>query len=288
MKKVLFIINPISGIGKHGKIANLIPKILDNKNFSYEIKYTENEGHATEIAKEASANFDIITAVGGDGLVNEISNSLINTNIKFAIIPAGSGNGFARHLKIPCTAAKAIQLINKQNIRKIDTAHINDKTFVNVAGIGFDAHIAHNFSKSKKRGFLSYIKIIFQEFYKYKAQQFTLVIDGEKINEKAFSISFCNSSQFGNNAFIAPQAKIDDGFLNVAIIKKFPAIAAPLLAVRLFNKTIQKSKYYKSITAKEIRIIQESQVVSHIDGEAIHLPQEIKIKINPLSLNVIC
>src|SRR6185295_17049123 len=134
----------------------------------------------------------IVVAVGGDGSVNEIAKGLVGSTTAMAIIPTGSGNGLARHLKIPLDLKKAMEVINGSKETTIDTIQLNDETFVNVAGVGFDAHIGWEFAKFGKRGLSSYMKVIMRELPKYKAQDFELIIDGKSIHQKAFLISFAN------------------------------------------------------------------------------------------------
>ena len=159
-KRICFIINPVSGIGKQKVVEQLIQEQLSSSDFEIEINYTQAPHHATELSKKASATFDIVVAVGGDGSVNEVSKGLLHSKATLAILPCGSGNGLARHLGIPVDLKKAIQLLAKGKSIKIDTALINGLHFANVAGVGFDAHIAHRFAAYGKRGFLSYIKIV--------------------------------------------------------------------------------------------------------------------------------
>ena len=171
-KKICFIVNPISGVGRQKVIEELIDKYLDRTIFEYEISYTKAAKHATELAKEAAKrNVDIVVAVGGDGSVNEVSRGLIGTKTAMAIIPTGSGNGLARYLNISLNLKSAMTIINQCNIKTIDTIQLNNETFANVAGIGFDAHIGWEFAKFGKRGFSSYLKVITREFPKYKAQE---------------------------------------------------------------------------------------------------------------------
>ena len=287
MKKIRFIINPVSGFGKHKITESIINEHLDISSFYYEIFYTKAPGHASELCKDAvSQRFDIVAAVGGDGSVNEIGKQLTGSETAMAIIPTGSGNGLARHLNIPIDLYKSIGIINNLNIKKIDTCSVNSETFISMAGVGFDAHIAYKFSKSGKRGFWSYLKLCLIEYINYEVQDYYLNIDGNTMNIKAFFICCANSSQHGNNAVIAPQAIIDDGYIDVCIIKKFPAYMVPVLIYRVFNKTIEKSACLEIRRCKEVTIKQNSTLV-HLDGEPLNLGKELNVKINPLSLKVI-
>ncbi len=286
-KKICFIINPISGIGKKKVIEKLIEEKLNKQIFDHKIIYTEAPKHATKIAQQAAVeNFDIVVAVGGDGSVNEIAKGLINTNTAMAIIPAGSGNGLARHLNIPLDFKMAMSIINKAKEIQIDSINFNNEIFVNVAGIGFDALIGWKFANYGKRGFSSYIKIILREFWKYKSQDYELIIDGKSIHKKAFLISFANGSQWGNNAHIAPLANSSDGVLDIAILKNISLLSITSIVFKLFRRKLYLSSHMEIIKIKEV-IVKQTNAIAHIDGEPIELVNTIKIKVNPLSLKVI-
>lgn len=286
-KKICFIVNPISGVGRHKVVEKLIDQHLNRTLFDYEIVYTKAAKHATELAKQAVGNnFNIVVAVGGDGSVNEVARGLIGSTTAMAIMPAGSGNGFARHMKIPLDLKKAMEIINNAKEASIDTIQLNNETFINVAGIGFDAHIGWEFAKFGKRGFSSYIKVIIREFPKFKAQDYELIINGIPLHKKAFLISFANGSQWGNNAHIAPLADVADGLMDIAILKNFSLFNVISIAYKLLHKTIHLSPYLETIKAKEV-LIKQTNSIAHIDGEPIEVGHSISIKVNPLSLRVI-
>lgn len=285
--KIWFIVNPISGVGKQHIIEKNIEKYLDKSNFIYTVKYTQKAEHAKEIAKEAvDQKIDIVAIVGGDGSVNEAASSLINTNTKLAIIPSGSGNGFARSLGIPVNIKKAIKNLNKGKEVIIDTLNFNNQFASGLVGIGFDAHVAHEFKNYRKRGFLSYIKITIKEFLNYQGINLTITTDKEKKSySNLFLISIANSQQFGNNACIAPIAKLDDGLLDICMIEKFPFWYAPILAIRLFNKSIRSSKYVHYLQNKKISI-NTNETKIHYDGETSFINKNLTINISPLNLRV--
>jgi diacylglycerol kinase (ATP) len=286
-KKICFIINPISGIGKQNKIEYLIEQYLDKSKFEYTVFYTKYPKHATQLAEEASQKgFDTVVAVGGDGSLNEVAKGLIGTNTNMGIIPAGSGNGLARNLNIPLQLKDAIEVINKHNSSKIDTGTLNGEPFVNVAGIGFDAHISWEFSQRKKRGFISYVKLTLKEFPKYKPKEYELLIDGNKIQTKAFLIAFANGAQWGGGAYISPQSVINDGVLEVAILKDITIFNFPKLAYMLLQKKLHLSNNLQILSGKKITI-KQNQDIAHIDGEPLKTGRVIEIEIHPLSLNVI-
>lgn len=281
-----FIINPISGIRKKLHIVDALNKFLDSDKINWGVSFTQREEHATILTLEAiERKIDAVIVVGGDGSVNEVAKALINTNVALGVIPAGSGNGFARHLKIPMAAKSAITNINEFNPIKIDTGSVNGLPFLATTGMGFDAQIGWKFASFGKRGFLSYMQLTINEFLKYKACSYQLTIDGKKIETEAFLINIANAGQYGNNAWIAPSASVFDGLLDISILKPFPHHMAPDIVYKLFNKEIEKSNYYQSFQAKEIHIMNPGQF--HMDGEPKSSEEDLLIKVHPKNLTVI-
>ncbi len=286
-KNICFIINPISGVGKQKTIEKLIESYLDHASFDFSMVYTTGPKHATLLARKAGDDgIDIVVAVGGDGSVNEVAKGLIGSNTAMGILPAGSGNGLARHLRIPMDLKKAMLLLQKGNCIKIDTIQLNAESFVNVAGVGFDAHIGWEFSKFGKRGLSSYLKVILRELPVLKTQKFELFFQGKSIHHQAYLISFANGSQWGNNAFIAPLADITDGMMEVVVLKKFSLWASIPLLYKLFTKKIHTAAAIEIIKTDEL-ILKQKGNIAHIDGDPIITGETLVIKVNPLSLNVI-
>lgn len=287
-KKVVFIVNPISGVVKKDNVVEKIKNNIDQSKFDYIIQYTEGPGHATDICfQHVEMGTDYVVAVGGDGSVNEIAKGLVGTEVTLGIIPAGSGNGLAHHLKIPLNYKKAIDVINHGNSIKIDTGSINEKLFVSIAGIGFDGFVAKNFAKSDRRGFLTYLRIVTEEYPNYKPKKYTIEIGDKRIKTRALFLAFANSDQFGYHTSIAPNAQIDDGLLDVIIMKKPPIIEIPLLASLLYWRKIDKSKYIEIVKASELRVKTKKERWVNIDGEPMKLGNELNVKIHPQSLNII-
>ncbi|MPL70130.1 Diacylglycerol kinase [bioreactor metagenome] len=290
MKKnnILFIINPISGIGKQKLAEKAIEKVLDKNKYDYKIAYTEYAHHGTLLSLQASIqNVDIVVAVGGDGSINDCVRGLIGTNVTLGIIPAGSGNGLARTLNIPLNMEAAIEVLNKRQTKVIDTIKVNNKIYASIAGIGFDALIAHEFRKAKVRGFNKYLSLILQHYPFYEPQTYKIEIDNQKIEEEALFISFANSNQFGFDTIIAPTAKVDDGYIQVCIVKKVPIVMLPFTVQLLLLKNIDKSIYVKILKAKEVIVKNNTSLLINLDGESVEMEQELKFSVNPQSLNII-
>ena len=286
-RKVLFIINPISGGRRKDNFPDLLSRNLDQRKFEPEYIYTEYRGHARVIAERAvEEGIDIVAAVGGDGTINEIASAVESTRSALAIIPWGSGNGLARFLNIPLKTSAALKNLNRTTVQLIDTAIFNEKKFFNMAGIGFDAHISAHFAKNKTRGFGGYIKATLREIALYRSQLYKIDIDGVEIERKAFMVSFANSSQFGNNAYVAPKASVKDGVLDVCIIKPFPLYYFPVIVYHMFRKTAHRSRYVEIIQGKAIKVERETPGAVHLDGEPEMMGREFTVEIRPLSLAV--
>ena len=286
-RKALFIVNPVSGGKKKDGVPQLIQQYLDATIFDAVIVFSNNVSHARQLAKEAIDNYDLVAAVGGDGTVNEIASSLVGSKVVLGIIPCGSGNGLSRFLNIPMDIQKAIENLNTGHTEVIDSAEVNGQAFFNMAGMGFDAHISEIFSHNKKRGFITYIKSSLKEVATYKPQHYHLEIDGVVYEREAFMLSLANSSQYGNDVHIAPHASVQDGLLDICIIKPFPLYRFPEMGLRMFFKTTDKSKYVEIIKGKHITITRTEPGPIHLDGEPQILGTAIKINIIPNSLKVI-
>ena len=287
MKKSIFIINPISGIGRQKDIEKIINSEMSPNHWKTEIVYTQYKGHAKEVAVQNIGKCDMIVAVGGDGTVNEIGGALVGTDVALGILPTGSGNGLARYLGMPYKIPKALQVLNYFERRIIDTIKLNNFRCLNVAGVGFDAHISHKFAKRKIRGPISYAQLITKEFTKYKSASYTVIINGEKQKWDAFLISFANSSQWGNNVKIAPSAKIDDGLIDVCIIRDFPKLTAPALLFNLLGQNIDRNQYDNIFKVSNIRIECAKSIIGHVDGEPVFFGKKINVEIVPSSLKVV-
>ena len=287
-KKVLFIYNPISGANKKKAIPDLVKANLDLDKYSYEIWPTEAPGHAALLSNKGRTDgFEIVTAIGGDGTINEIGNDLAGTNTVLGIIPNGSGNGLARHLGLSLNIKKAIGHINEGKTGKIDVGSVNGKLFFCTSGVGFDAFIGKKFAESTKRGFKTYLKTTLAEFVNYQPEEYSIKVNGVVMKKKAFLVSFANAGQYGNNAYISPLADIQDGFLDVCIISPFPKIKLIGMGVDLFRKKIHKSPYVQILKAKEILLQRVDKGEIHLDGEPFEMGRELSVKILPSALNVI-
>jgi len=288
LKKILVVINPKAGVRSK---LNLKSKIVHWFGEHFEISFliwesAEFDISSVLIQRLSKEKFDVVIAAGGDGTVNRTAKALVNTGIPFAILPLGSGNGLAHHFKIPMNIEKAVRVITNGKVIDMDTCTINDESFFCTAGTGFDAHIGHLFAKAGKRGFATYSKIVFQEFNNYHSDEYRIVTDGREIVRKAFLVTVANANQYGNNTFIAPQADVTDGLMDVIILKPFRLVHAPSLVGRLFLKNIHKSAKIETIKAKEVIIYRKNADPVHFDGEPAQMQNVLHFKIVPRSLSI--
>ena len=287
-KKIVFIMNPISGTSDKKDIPYLIEELLDKEQFDYSIRETEYAGHAYEIAKESKEQgIDIVVAAGGDGTVNEIGRALVHSNTALGIIPTGSGNGLARHLLIPMKIKGAIQVLNDCEITDLDYGIINEHPFFCTCGVGFDAFISEKFAEAGKRGPITYLENILKEGLKYEPETYEIEAENGTIKKKAFLISCANASQYGNNAYIAPQASMSDGMIDVIIMEPFDALEASQISIEMFNKTLDKNNKIKTFRSKEIKIYRKAPGVIHYDGDPIDTGKEIVVTLKEKGIKIL-
>jgi YegS/Rv2252/BmrU family lipid kinase len=287
-KRILFIINPISGGKDKTVLPKEIDKYLDRDKFEASFVMTKGGGHAYEVAREAvDEGIHVIVAVGGDGTINEVASAIKGTASSIGIIPCGSGNGLARALRIPLDVKHAVKKLNEEHVETIDSGELNGRRFFNMAGLGFDAQICVRFAEDTARGFLGYVRTAFSEIRKYRSQQYEIEIDGRRFKRDAFMISLANSSQFGNNAHVSPHASVVDGLLDVCIIKPFPLYHFPVMGYHMFTKTADRSRYVEIIRGRYVKIRRKTKGPVHVDGEPVIMGPDLDIALEPKSLNVL-
>lgn len=287
-RKVLFVYNPISGSRRLIPVLPIIEKFTNRDLYDYSIASTDHKGHATELAREyALKGYDAVIAVGGDGTVNEVGCGLIGTDTALGIIPCGSGNGLARHLGVSMDPFKAVKWLDKSVYTTIDYGTINDHPFFCTCGVGFDATVSERFSNAGSRGMLTYLESILKEIATYNNQLYKLSFDDSSETFECFIVTCANAGQWGNNAYIAPTASLQDGLLDVVVIHPFTPIDAPLLAFQLFNKLLDKNDNVTIRKASRLTITRENEGPAHYDGDPIQLGREIRIELIPQGLKVL-
>lgn len=286
--KCLFVVNERSGPRRKIDVARIIREHCERGQVPFELHLCDRkEDLDNVIAHAVRDRYDVMFAVGGDGTVHEVAKRLIGKNVALGIVPTGSGNGFARHVGLPLALEASLTTCSSGRIATIDTASVNGLPFLGIMGAGFDALIAHRFAESTRRGMRTYVKKGLFAFAEYRPGEYEIDVDGETFRRRAFVVAVANSSQYGNNARIAPLASLQDGLLDLVTVENVSLFSAMPLLVRLFNGTIHRSRRAKLTHGKHIVIRRESEAPAHLDGEPLMLPAELDVRIVPASLRVL-
>lgn len=283
-KDILFIINPNSGSRNVSKIVKELQTI--NPNIS--IVITQNLADLEKAFTLNIETFKVFIVIGGDGTVNKAIPYLLNRNDKIlGVFPAGSGNGFSNELGFTKNLQSLLCDIRSGESINVDVLSVNNENCINVAGIGFDSYVAHQFQNSKGRGLKNYILTTLKSIFTFKPFYATVKIDDIIINDKFFMISAANVRQFGNNALISPLSKPNDGIFEIVLIKPFPVYLYPVFVIRLFKGWLKNSKYINYIKAKnQVEIISDFKIY-HIDGEPKVFEKMMEIKMQENKLRVL-
>ena len=283
--KALFILNPNSGVPP---VNFLISKDLDRRKRELACIKSFSVNDTECLIKNHYDKHKIFIAAGGDGTVHTVASELVGSDKIFGVLPLGSGNGFAKEFGFKLNLRSLMADINRAESVNVDVIEINDKLCLNVAGIGLDSFVAHSFNDLKLRGFLPYVLLTFRTFLRLRPFHVSINCGGEEIiSEELFVLTIANTRQFGNYAFIAPEAKPNDGMIDLVLIKPFPKILGSVFIYRLFTKRINKSKYVRHIKTDKEVIIRTSETRFHIDGEPLRIEGEVVIRIKPEALKVL-
>ncbi|MCM1521628.1 MAG: diacylglycerol kinase family lipid kinase [Muribaculaceae bacterium] len=286
--KARLVINPISGTRNKEGLDKYVEEQLAPLGWEIETFYTRGHGDATRLALEAAAEgCDAVFAAGGDGTVNESAAALCGKQTALGIIPCGSGNGLARHLGIPVDIREGIRVISENQPHAIDYATVNDRKFFCTFGVGFDAAVSEAFAGKKKRGKLMYLQSTFQTYAHYEPEHYTITAGGRTLTEKAFLVAVCNASQYGNNAYIAPSAVIDDGLLDVMIIHAGNPFSTALVGFDMLTGMIEKNVLIHTFRTSSLTIKRNDEGPSHLDGEPLQMGPELDICCHHEGLRVI-
>jgi len=293
-RHIIYIINPISGTREKSGLQKVIEEKTKKENIAFEIFPSVASGDysfLTPIIKEQRVT-DIVVA-GGDGTLSQAVSSLMRENVNFGVIPCGSGNGLAMAAGISRQPQKAIDIIFKGKAKPIDGLYINDQFSCMLTGIGFDAKVAHEFSKQTRRGLRAYAILVGKNFFTAKPYHFSIESNGVKFSTDAYFISVANSNQFGNNFTIAPKALLSDGLMDVVIVKR---TAKPLLLYNILKQVfagklqnMETSLNFPVIyfQTKQILIENNSHAPMHIDGDPTEVLEKLNIKIAPKCFRLI-
>ena len=287
--KLRFIFNPHSGHNlRNPHLLNRAREFIQEQQLDATVVPTQRPLHATELARQAIAEgCDTVVAIGGDGTINEVATGLIGTKTTLGLIPCGSGNGLGRHLGIPKPNQLAFDTLLKGRTRVIDSGAANGRPFFNVMGLGFDADIADRFAKLTRRGFNAYVRTTLSAWSSYEPQNIVIRNGNQTIESPALILSVANSDQFGNNCYIAPGAQVDDGLIDLTILKPVGFFKALPLAMRLFRGSLDGSPHALRMQGTKFVIQRPTAGLVHTDGEPFITSAEVTVTVLPKSLRVL-
>jgi YegS/Rv2252/BmrU family lipid kinase len=285
MPKTCFILNPTAGPNRRRDTPALIAQYFGPA--EHVVRLTERAGHAVELAAAAAAEgYEVVVAVGGDGTVNEVGRGLLGTAAALGIVPQGSGNGLARHLKVPLDLAVAVQRLAAPTFSRMDVGRINGHPFFCTAGLGFDAHVSQCFAQAGTRGLSTYVKVTLREYRRYQAAPMQVEMNGQTIDTTCYVLAFANASQYGNNAYIAPLADLRDGLLDVCLIDDLPVWRALKVSLGLALGTLPQSKAAEYFHTARAQVRTPQPLGFHVDGDYLGHASEFVVELLPLALAV--
>lgn len=287
--KLRFIFNPKSG--RQGRNAGILPllRAYVGAHGAADLVCTEGPGHATDLAREAAAaGYQRVVAVGGDGTVNEVAQALIHTPVVMGLVPCGSGNGLALHLGLPKTVPAALALAAAPDCRvaELDTGSVNGLLFVNAMGLGLDADVARRFNSLTRRGLPAYARTALAAFLGRRTERCRITVGGRQETIEVLLIAVANSDQYGNNAKIAPGARVDDGILDLVAVRPVSLLAASVLGVRLFLGNVDRSRKVLRLNGARFMIERDAAGLVHTDGETHMAAAEVEVAVLPRSLRI--
>ena len=283
---VLFLVNPRSGARRRRDVASLIRAACGAWNVEI-LPCTSAEELDAIIPRAIGEGVGVIYAVGGDGTVHEVAKRLIGTSAALGVLPAGSGNGFARHLGLPTSLRASLRACRGLRIETIDTATVNGAPFIGIMGLGFDAWIAGAFARARARGFMTYVRVGLRGFAGYQSEEYDLTIDGLRMRRRAMVLAVANASQYGSNARIAPLASLQDGMLDVTLIEHATFLTAPRLIAQLFAGQLHRARGVTTLRGRRVEIARAAAGPAHLDGEPLTLPESLRVEVVPRSLRVV-
>lgn len=288
-RKTVFLTNPASGRkGLAAQLDQWVAAAYEDNPDEVGIVPIEFPRLGEQLDKLQAEGVQNIYAVGGDGTVNAVGAQLIGKEVNFGVIPTGSGNGFARNLGFSTRPELALRQTRNARPLPVDTATFNGQPFLNIAGVGLAAEVAHAYAHTRKRGLLPYVKKSAEQFLNYKPQPYELIVDGEEVElPEMLGIEIANGRQWGYEAEAAPIASVRDGMLDVVLIRRIPLYAIPDVVRRLFTGKFGQSNRVETMQATHVTIKRASEGPAQIDGEAIDGPDIIDICVQPASLRLL-
>ncbi len=289
--KTRFIFNPRSGRNRtRPALAGQVRDFIAARSLDADFAATEGPGHATVLAREAAlAGTEVVVAIGGDGTMNEVAQGLVHTPAALALVPCGSGNGLARHLGLPRALLAALQLATGAGGRivEVDTGTANGRPFFNAMGLGLDADVSLRFNRLTRRGLPAYARVALAALRGLRPERCTLTCGDRRESVDVLLVAVANSDQYGNNAKIAPGARVDDGRLDLVAISTGSWLSVAAIAPRLFLGTLDQSPLVTRLTGTRFTIDRMAPGLIHTDGETHETGARVVVEVQPRSLRIV-
>ena len=289
--KTRFIFNPCSGRNRRRPwLAGAIRDFISARTMDADFQTTDAPGHATALAREAVlAGCEQVVAVGGDGTMNEVAQALLHTPAALALVPCGSGNGLALHLGLPLALRDALALVasGRGRVAALDTGAADGKPFFNAMGLGLDADVSRRFNGLVKRGLPAYVRTAFTALRELRHERVCITTSGFRDEFTVLLVAVANSDQYGNNARIAPGARVDDGQLDLVALAPVSFLGAITVAARLFAGTLDRSRHVRRLRGSHFVIDRVAPGLIHTDGETHAAGARVEVSVCPRSLRVL-
>jgi diacylglycerol kinase (ATP) len=289
MPRTCFIFNPTAGTGRRADFPTLLTQRFGSEaSGDYVLRPTEGPGHATALAKAAAqAGCRVVVAVGGDGTVNEVGRGLLHQEgAAMGIVPRGSGNGLARHLKVPLNLGAALRRLSQPTFSRMDVGMLNGRPFFCTAGLGFDAHVSQHFAMAGSRGLSTYLRVTLREYKNFQSVPVVIETNGQTLQTDCYVLAFANASQYGNNAYIAPNANLQDGLLDMCLMDALPPWRAVQVVLGMALGTLPRTGGAAYSHTRHATVRAAAPLGCHADGDYLGHATEFEVDLLPLALEV--
>ncbi|MCC6402098.1 MAG: hypothetical protein IT227_15145 [Flavobacteriales bacterium] len=285
--KAWLLLNPRAGKKRALTVRQAAERIAAELGWSLEVRVIEAPGQGTTLAQEAVRNgAERVLSVGGDGTLNAVAAGLVGTPVALGVVAMGSGNGYARSLRLPLEPQEALRRAFTGTPTLMDVCSLNDQLFLGTAGIGFDARVAWEFDRSEARGMWNYLRIILKDILSAQPMRVVVKANHETTEHEVLMLVFCNTREFGNGAIISPGSLPDDGLAELQIVSK-PAFLPLLKAFYdVYTNRADKSRYVKTLVTREAQVHQAGSL-AHLDGEPTVIGNEVRFRLEPKRLWVV-
>ncbi len=291
-RKCLIVANPVSGGGKGGKIAERVANRFSDEGIVVEKQLTQPGRDAKKIVEEsAQSAFSDLIVIGGDGTIHQAINGMSSSELVLSVIPAGTGNDYIKNIAIGKSFPQQVETALKGRIIEVDVGICNDRKFVNGVGVGFDGQIVYEMLHRKTwlKGHAAYYYHVLRILASYRERDFEVAVDGLPMNNRLILMTIGNGTTFGGGFKLTPNARIDDGFLDICTVGGLSAWKRFLNIGKLSNGTHLALPEINELRARAITIGENALLEAHIDGEYLGkppfeiniLPKALKVRINP-------